>query len=154
VDSNLVLPMGDTSLLQWSHDAIDKLAIIIPIIMWVIWCARNKKLFEDCNSSIHGLLAKVHSLHMDVLRAYGSPTQSSPSKAPQDVVWPKGHIGSIILNVGGSALTNPGVAGFGGLIRDHNGKFIKGYYGSTGYILHAEIMALLFSSVGKQGSKT
>jgi len=60
------------------------------------------------------------------------------------VVWPKGHTGSIILNVDGSALTNPGAARFGGLIRDHNGKFIKGYYGSIGYsnVLHAEIMTL------------
>jgi len=32
VGSNLVLLMGDTSLLQWCHDAIDKLGIIIPIL--------------------------------------------------------------------------------------------------------------------------
>jgi len=46
--------------------------------------------------------------------------------------------------VDGSALTNPSAAGFRGLIRDHNDKFIKGYYGGIGYsnILHAKIMVL------------
>ena len=39
--SDLVLPMGDTSLLQWTRDDIDNLGTIIPIIMWIIWCARN-----------------------------------------------------------------------------------------------------------------
>jgi len=125
VGSNLVLPMGDTSLLQWSHEAIDKLGIIIPIVMCVIWCARNV-FFRTATLLSMVFLTKVHSLHMDVLCAYGFPTQSRPPKAPQDVVWPKGHIGSIILNVDGSALTNSCAAGFGGLIRDHNDKFHQG----------------------------
>lgn len=48
------------------------------------------------------------------------------------------------LNVDGSAINNPGWVGFGGVIRDHNGVFKKGFYGSVGYsnILHAELMAL------------
>ena len=68
-------------------------------------------------------LAKVYSLHMDVLRAYSFPTQSCLSKTPQEVVLPRGNIRSIILNVDGRTLINPCVAGFEGLIRDHNGKF-------------------------------
>ena len=45
----------------------------------------------------------------------------------------------------GSAQTNPGMAGFGGLIRDFDGQFIRGFHGNIGYsnILHAEILALM-----------
>jgi len=35
----------------------------------------------------------------------------------------------MILNVDGSALTNPGKAGFGGLVRNHDGTFQFGFYG-------------------------
>lgn len=50
----------------------------------------------------------------------------------------------LILNVDESALDNPGKTGFGGLMRNHLGEFIQGYYGSAGVatILHAEICAL------------
>lgn len=46
--------------------------------------------------------------------------------------------------VHGSALPNPGLAGFGGLVTDSTGAFLKGFYGSVGYsnILHAGIQAL------------
>lgn len=45
----------------------------------------------------------------------------------------------------GSTLSNPGAAGFGGLIRDSLGTFVGGFYGSVGIsnIMHAELMALL-----------
>nr|KYP44262.1 14.7 kDa ribonuclease H-like protein [Cajanus cajan] len=54
-------------------------------------------------------------------------------------------MGNVTLNVDGSALTNPGDSGYGGLVRDHEGKFILGFYGSIGVSnnIHAEIMALL-----------
>jgi len=44
-----------------------------------------------------------------------------------------------------SAQTNPGMAGFGGLIRDFDGQFMRGFHGNIGYsnILHAEILALM-----------
>lgn len=37
-----------------------------------------------------------------------------------------------------------GMAGFGRIIRDHEGAFIRGFHNSIGYsiILHAELMAL------------
>ncbi|XP_024626898.1 uncharacterized protein [Medicago truncatula] len=53
----------------------------------------------------------------------------------------------MILNVDGSALTNPGKACYGGLIRKHDESFQLGFFGSVGIsnILHAEIQALLTS---------
>jgi len=42
----------------------------------------------------------------------------------QLISWQKGHHDSYILNVDGSAQTNSGMAGFGGLIRDFDGQFL------------------------------
>jgi hypothetical protein len=46
-----------------------------------------------------------------------------------------------VLNVDGSALTNPKKADFGGLVRNFQGTFRFGFYGSIGLsnTLHAEI---------------
>lgn len=54
-------------------------------------------------------------------------------------------MGSIALNVDGSAITNPGLAGFGCLMRYAEGKFLLDFSGSVGVsnILHTEIMAFL-----------
>ena len=53
------------------------------------------------------------------------------------VLWVKPTPGLIKLNVDGAAKGNPGLAGEGGVIRDHNGEFIIGfsnYYGHTSNI--------------------
>jgi len=64
---------------------------------------------------------------------------------PQLISWQRGHPDSYILNVDGSAQTNSGMEGFGGLIRDFGGQFIYGFHGNIGYsnILHTEILALM-----------
>jgi hypothetical protein len=51
---------------------------------------------------------------------------------------------SMILNVDGSSIGNPGVFGFGRLIRNSNGAWVHGFYGNLGVsnILHAELMAI------------
>ena len=46
-------------------------------------------------------------------------------------VWPPQ--GFIKLNVDGSSQGNPGLAGFGGLARSDDGKWIFGFYGSIGF---------------------
>jgi hypothetical protein len=46
----------------------------------------------------------------------------------------------MILNVDGSSIGNPGISGFGGLIRNSHGAWIRGVAGNIGCsnILHAE----------------
>ena len=60
------------------------------------------------------------------------------------VGWEKPPMGWAKLNSDGSALGNPGCAGGGGVIRDHDGKWLKGYarpLGSTNSCM-AELWAL------------
>jgi ribonuclease HI len=55
----------------------------------------------------------------------------------------QGGIG-MILNVDGSSIGNPGVFGFGCLIRNSDGMWVHGYTGNIGFsnILHAELMVV------------
>jgi ribonuclease HI len=50
----------------------------------------------------------------------------------------------MILNVDGSSIGNPGISGFGGLIRNTDGGWVHGFFGNLGHtnILHAELMAI------------
>ncbi|GAU31243.1 hypothetical protein TSUD_149290 [Trifolium subterraneum] len=54
-----------------------------------------------------------------------------------------GGIG-MILNVDGSSIGNPGISGFGGLIRNSDGAWVHGFVGNIGHsnILHAELLAI------------
>lgn len=64
-----------------------------------------------------------------------------------DVSWQRPREDDVVvLNANGRSLSYPGMEGFWGLIRNHLGEFIMGYFGTIGAstILHAEIMALLY----------
>ncbi|KAJ1384635.1 Ribonuclease H domain [Sesbania bispinosa] len=52
---------------------------------------------------------------------------------------------SIALNVDGSSLGNPGPAGYGGVLRNTYGQWLKGFHGSVGVseILQAEQIGIL-----------
>lgn len=50
----------------------------------------------------------------------------------------------MILYVDGCSLGNPGVSGFGGLLRNDDGAWYCGFAGNIGFsnILHAELLAV------------
>lgn len=83
---------------------------------------------------------------MHTVKAFGiGGTGARGSGVAREVCWKRPDTGWIALNVDGSALTNPGAAGFGGIIRNHEGRFMLGFSGSVGWsnILYAELMGLL-----------
>ncbi|MCI41372.1 ribonuclease H protein, partial [Trifolium medium] len=51
---------------------------------------------------------------------------------------------SMILNVDGSSIGNPGVSGYGGLIRNPDGAWVHGFAGNIGIsnILHVELLVV------------
>lgn len=85
------------------------------------------------------MVAQVKAMYCDVLGAFGSLSSSPNTKQPREVTWTIPIEGSVTLNVDGSAVTTSGLVGFGGLVRDHSGSFLHGFYGSVGVsdIMHA-----------------
>lgn len=68
---------------------------------------------------------------------YPNQTSNSSALAPPP-------LGFFKLNTDGSSLTNPGVAGAGGLTRNHLGEWISGFYRNLGMATNtiAELWAL------------
>jgi len=90
-------------------------------------------------------LPKIKVMTRDVTQAFSGMHKKITSIQPHLISWQRGPPDSYILNVDGSAQTNPGITEFGDLIRDFDGQFIRGFHGNINYsnILHAEIFALL-----------
>jgi ribonuclease HI len=63
---------------------------------------------------------------------------------PYDFEWNALGGTDMILNVDGSSISNLGISGFRGLIRNANGVWVHGFFGNLGVtnILHAELMAI------------
>jgi ribonuclease HI len=71
---------------------------------------------------------------------------TSPPYSVVDQVVQWNAIGGtgMILNVDGSSIGNPGISGYGGLLRTADGAWVHGFFGNLGVtnILHAELMAI------------
>lgn len=122
--------------------------ILSAIFMWVVWITRNQMVFEQNHVPLSSQLMQVLSLFHHINKAYGNrhvSTAAAIGNLPLQVSWIKPEDGWVVLKVDGSALSNPGKSGFGGLVRNADGEFLRGYYGSAGFthIGHAEILALL-----------
>lgn len=139
------LPLVETEISQWLRDNISVHGIVVAVVLWIIWCSCNKMLFENITDSVQSLVIRVWSLVQSILNAYGLTCNDHLStRLPREVIWQRPVGNSVVLNVDGSAISNPSEAGFGGLIRDSDGVFLKGFFGSVGVssILYAEVMAL------------
>ncbi|GAU43449.1 hypothetical protein TSUD_140860 [Trifolium subterraneum] len=99
---------------------------IIFIIMWFVWCSRNDAIFNNTKATMHNLVAKVHSMLSFCTAAFDNNTSGSGGNSEQWlVVWPRPAEGTVCLNVDWSMLGSLQTAGFGGLIRNSFGAFLK-----------------------------
>lgn len=133
-------------MLRWIRDMLNAHGPLFPVIMWTVWRARNMMIFDNVKETLHSMQARVVSLCHFIAKAYAvDPPSTLTGVAPRSVSWKPPDEGVVVLNVDGSALSNPGQAGFGGLVRNSSGKFLLSFYGSLGVsdIMHAEVVALL-----------
>ena len=128
VDPSCNLINEDNLIFTWSHDNIEKLGIVIPITTWLIWCARNTKILYDSNTFPIDLLSKINYMTRDVAHAFSVTYEDSTTHQAQFIAWQRGPSDTYILNLNGSAQSNLGMTGFGGLIRDSNGGYMHGFY--------------------------
>ncbi|RHN75242.1 hypothetical protein MtrunA17_Chr2g0319031 [Medicago truncatula] len=91
---------------MWSHDSVGKLDIVISITMWSIWCAGNGKIFYDINTPLMASSKINVIMTRDVIQAFKSMHMEITGIQPQFISWNRGHYGSYIFNVDGSAQTH------------------------------------------------
>lgn len=82
------------------------------IAMWLIWCARNVKVFVGDSSPTQVMAAKYTSIHLHISQAF-QQLEGVRHRPLREVSWARAGSHTFVLNVDGSALQNPGIAGVG-----------------------------------------
>ncbi|KAL0001759.1 hypothetical protein SO802_015540 [Lithocarpus litseifolius] len=105
-------------------------AILFPIAIWVLWLHRNSTIFGM--ATIHKDL-KAKTLAKAAEMAYlGIIEKHKQTKAKIQVRWLPPSLNWFKVNSDGSSMGNPSLAGGGGLIRNQDGEWVKGYARSIG----------------------
>ena len=100
--------------------------------LWSLWKNRNHVMFE--NSIPNPRLDKVCLSQAKEYYYYVSKAKQITTKIANPVRWSKPLMGWFKLNTDGASLGNPGKAGGGGLIRDSEGRCIKGFSRFVGHV--------------------
>lgn len=109
---------------------------------WWIWRARNLLCMEDEHITIYQLKMEVYKLSALIHKIF---TVTVPAnEIGRWTSWHPVESSATVLNVDGSSFGNPGISGFGGVLRRHDGSWIYGFGGNIGFssILQAELLAL------------
>lgn len=96
-----------------------------PFAVWLLWKQRNKVVFENSPFNL-----KLNNLCIQIAREYFycvSKGQKIKQQIAIQVRWNRPPVGWFKLNSDGASFRNPGKVSGGGLVRDHHGKWVKGY---------------------------
>ena len=122
--------------------AASSFATVFLAGIWWIWRARCREILTRDPWPEWEVLRNINLMAQDISSFL---MQSSVGTSqPRHVSWIRPPPNGFKLDVDGSALGNPGRAGFGGLIRNDDGQWVKGFSGFVGIAtnLHAELLAL------------
>lgn len=113
------------------HKSANPWSTLFLFTIWSIWKNRNKIVFDNAipNSSLH-------KIHLSQAYEYSFCVSKSKLKALKVVVairWNKPLEGWYKLNTDGVSFENPGKDGGGGIIRDNQGNWVKGYSRAIGF---------------------
>ena len=100
-------------------------------MLWSLWKNRNHVVFE--NTIPNPRHDKVCLSQAKDYYYYISKAKQITPKIAIPVRWSKPILGWFKLNTDGASLGNPGKAGSGGLIRDSEGRWVKGFSRSVGH---------------------
>ncbi|GAU22350.1 hypothetical protein TSUD_106780 [Trifolium subterraneum] len=126
----------------WLHNGLNSPTMMLFIAgIWWIWRARNAMCLDSEMVSFWSQKLRIMDYALLLKNCYFSTHEISTTKF---VKWNALGGTGLILNVDGSSIGNPGISGFGGLIRNADGAWIHGFFGNLGVtnILHPELMAI------------
>ena len=100
--------------------------IYFPFMCWKLWLARNERIFQNESRSQHSLIYATMQAATEFYFLVGT-TRRTQARFPQYICWHAPPTQYMTLNTDGSALSNPGIAGAGGILRDHLGHWIASF---------------------------
>jgi ribonuclease HI len=110
--------------------------------IWNLWLLRNQFVFNP-DVPFADPIANTISFASEFYYLIGSYSKVK-LKSPILVKWTPPPLGWFKLNTDGSSLGNPGLAGGGGVIRNHLGEWVGGFSRTIGFTtsVQAELRAL------------
>ena len=105
--------------------------VLFPIGLWHLWLHRNDFLFKSGTTNPQAWRRCFQS--SAEFFSIGSVNKAKNLKSVIPVGWEKPPRGWVKINTDGSAMKNPNRAGGGGLLRDHEGNWLKGFARGIGY---------------------
>ena len=113
------------------HKSTTPCCTLFIFTLWSLWKNKNLVVFE--NTILNPRLDKVCLCQAkDYYYCISKAKQITPTIAIP-VRWSKPILGWFKLNTDGASLGNPGKAGGGGLIRDSEGRWVRGFSRSVGH---------------------
>lgn len=120
--------------------------VLFGLTCWFLWNSRNGIVFNPILNSETNLIpdAFIQSIvryYREIVAAgraqYSKSIAPSPRRVDRYTAWIALREGYIKLNIDGSSVDNPRLIiqsqyGFSGLLRDHCGHFIAGFFGDAG----------------------
>ncbi|GLU24096.1 hypothetical protein SLE2022_400600 [Rubroshorea leprosula] len=100
--------------------------------IWHLWKSRNKLVFEGQRIPPHLAANQAHSFALESRFALESVNLIHDTRAPRWVSWNPPPHPYLKLNTDGSHNHHSGKAAAGGLIRDHNGRWVHGFAVNVG----------------------
>ena len=109
-----------------THPHLIPWKVLFPFTCWKLWLACNEKIFNHKSTTQHAILYSSVQAATEFDFLAGTVPQP-PSRIPHIIRWHPPQPPFLKLNTDGSALGNPGLAGAGGVLRDHWGRWISGF---------------------------
>ncbi|GKV38629.1 hypothetical protein SLEP1_g46518 [Rubroshorea leprosula] len=100
--------------------------------IWHLWKSRNKLVFEGQRIPPHLVANQAHTFALESRFALESVNLIHDTRAPRWVSWTPPPHPYLKLNTDGSHNHHSGKAAAGGLIRDHNGRWVHGFAVNVG----------------------
>ena len=98
--------------------------------IWWIWRVRNNRVLGDKDWTDGQIVRSIHLIAEDIIHAFGR--MNFEQRNPKQISWQKPPQGVFKLNIDGSSMANLGKAGFGSVIRNVEGEWIRGWWGRLG----------------------
>ena len=99
---------------------------VFPLLCWSIWSARNKVAMEGALFIPSRVLKRVKSLAIEFFFSL-STKGDKLAKSDTLIGWQHPPRDFVKLNTDGSVLGNPGLTSSGGVLRDSNENWVRGF---------------------------
>ncbi|CAN1148633.1 Putative ribonuclease H protein At1g65750, partial [Linum perenne] len=139
------------SFFEWWSEGISRPAsrLLFGVIAWLLWKRRNRLVFLNEASPLSEICGQVkfwaHLFSSSWKALQGSREAPSLARQAQLIGWRPAEEGWCSLNSDGSLYSNPSRAAAGGVIRDHDGRFVSAFAANLGVcsIMRAELRGIV-----------